>query len=554
VFNVQTGGWIKSDKSSTFWAWTMANYTDSFSLFLSWTMAKKIIVAMNKNLLGGFMNALVMIAVYGIDLFIFVVPRPLRDNTAGFSQAISALTNLVSIFVVAFPFLEHHNVLPDWMDTVFVIAVSTAGTMVMAITGLMSPLIVGSQVIAKLVGVSVSTGGGQGGQILSETFKQLMSRFDKIFLARTKAAAARHVQNVKARAEVNGRAGVDADFLGEARLISHKSMSLLKKHSLHPAYVKRYMVLREGVLKWYKVENMIVDEFEQYDIEPSPQDCELRMVQGAVKKCDFTKDSQFHMTYGECFGLIIEPGITDSEVQPIKKASQRVMFTTEELRDIWFEKLSKIVEATKIAHDVESGSTSLPLQPHVRFCLVVQGNMDDISGVEQHFIDILSNDIAKALEGRQDRLRDMTMKPGPFAGTLAVDMSIPADFCTKDPSLTPLMLFHHLQWQLRTPGSPLMQGRCSRLAIDLKIKDAVAQDGLLTNLVSESGPPSYLNRPAPYSSYEGIRFLSYASKMPMPFPTHFSHYYGCNPCVAARLSSARMSLHRLFAFRNFAGC
>ena len=47
------------------------------------------------------------------------------------------------------------------------------------------------------------------------------------------------------------------------------SMSLVMRHKTHPANAERYMVLHEGVPRWYCVKDMIVDELDQIDIESS---------------------------------------------------------------------------------------------------------------------------------------------------------------------------------------------------------------------------------------------------------------------------------------------
>ena len=84
-----------------------------------------------------------------------------------------------------------------------------------------------------------------------------------MFLGRTKTVAAEQVDNLKTHLEGNG------DPVGEGMLTEYESMSLVKKHKTHPAFAERYMVLREGVLRWYRVKDMIVDELDQIDIESS---------------------------------------------------------------------------------------------------------------------------------------------------------------------------------------------------------------------------------------------------------------------------------------------
>jgi hypothetical protein len=80
------GGWSKQGSEATFWGFLMGAYTGSFSGILTWVLGKKLLNALNKQLLDGSQNAVANIVIFSADFLVFATTRPFADNLVTVSQ------------------------------------------------------------------------------------------------------------------------------------------------------------------------------------------------------------------------------------------------------------------------------------------------------------------------------------------------------------------------------------------------------------------------------------------------------------------------------------
>jgi len=334
-----TGGWVKKDDGAKFWGWLLAAYTDKFLPLISWLLAKKIFNALNKNWLDGKYNAVAHVVIYSVDVVLFVIVRPFRDQTVNLSQILGSISNLLGILAAALPILMPDFV-PDWLNGSLVMMISSAGTAVMAMQALMDPLF-------KLCGTLFAVS-GQAKDKLFTTFMQLRScnvagicssvgtalwvRFQTIFLVRAKTAAASKLNSIK-RAHETGEA--ETGQFNKAAAIKYAGM-VYKKGIYNPSYKKRYLVLRNGILTWYKISDLAINEDEEYDHENSPPMGSWDCTDNTIEKVESTPSSDFHVSVGHAWGFVL----TNTA-----KESKRVMVKVETSRDTWVSRLQLAIDA-----------------------------------------------------------------------------------------------------------------------------------------------------------------------------------------------------------------
>ena len=109
-----------------FWGFLMGAYSDRFWAIAVWVLTKKLFTALTKQMLDGKQNAVANIVIYSIDLLIFVVFRPFRDNVVNYSQILAASSNILGVIIAALPIILPDDMIPSWIS----------GPIVMMITGI----------------------------------------------------------------------------------------------------------------------------------------------------------------------------------------------------------------------------------------------------------------------------------------------------------------------------------------------------------------------------------------------------------------------------------
>jgi len=104
----------------------MGAYSDRFWAIAVWVLTKKLFTALTKQMLDGKQNAVANIVIYSIDLLIFVVFRPFRDNVVNYSQILAASSNILGVIIAALPIILPDDMIPSWIS----------GPIVMMITGI----------------------------------------------------------------------------------------------------------------------------------------------------------------------------------------------------------------------------------------------------------------------------------------------------------------------------------------------------------------------------------------------------------------------------------
>ena len=147
-------------------------------------------------------------------------------------------------------------------------------------------------------------------------------------------------------------------------------------------------------------------------------------------------------------------------MQKVWDAMKRV--TTDKCVTSWLQKSFP-------AMSTAPGMPSAPEIPSVKICITIRKNIREIRGVEDDFIEDVSNDITAAVGGRRDKLDSVLIVAGQEFGTITVDMVLHAGFCMANPTLSPLNIAQNLQKQMFNPWSHLREGWITRYATKLAI-------------------------------------------------------------------------------------
>jgi hypothetical protein len=122
-----------------------------------------------------------------------------------------------------------------------------------------------------------------------------------IMMLRTKAAATRANKTAKAR---NAAERDDFVLLGRAKMITHDGICI-KKGIVAPGYRERYLALRNGELTWYRIEDLVVDEFEAYDVEQSEELGSWHLAANTIQEVESVAGSEYHRQWGDGKGLVV---------------------------------------------------------------------------------------------------------------------------------------------------------------------------------------------------------------------------------------------------------
>ena len=345
------GGWRKQGEEASFWGFLMGAYTDSFWAIFSWVLFKKLLAALNKHLLEGGHNAVVNIVLYTLDLCLFVWKWPFRDNMVNFSQMLAAVSNLMAIIVAALPMLLPENMIPEFIRGPVVMWITIAGTTVLTIAAAFDPLWSALGFVAVIGGrvTSCCNIGGAGGTLIANLRATLWVRFQMICLGRLKTKAADQVKEVHHQARAastavkrgkrarDGTPLTEDEWLIRVRGASYAS-KVRKKGLYNPEYKERYLVLHGGILKWYIISEMVLDEYDQYDWASSKVQGSWSCYGNKVAKIESGDDSYYAEKYGKGFGF---------EVTDEKGKTRRIMVTQEATRDDWVRKLQKLRKVQK---------------------------------------------------------------------------------------------------------------------------------------------------------------------------------------------------------------
>ena len=152
-------------------------------------------------------------------------------------------------------------------------------------------------------------------------------------MGRTKAAAARTVKKAKAR---NAAEHGDYGLLGAAKVVTHGGMCI-KKGAFAPGYKERYLSLRNGWLMWYRIEDLVVDEFENYDVEQSEELGSWHLAGNKIEEVESKAGSEYHRQWGNGKGFVVSNHDSSS--------SRRFMFKQAESRDKWVSKVREVIAA-----------------------------------------------------------------------------------------------------------------------------------------------------------------------------------------------------------------
>ena len=102
----------------------MGAYSDRFWAIAAWVLSKKLFASLTKQMLDGKQNAVANIVLYSIDLLIFIIFRPFRDNVVNFSQILAASSNILGVIIAALPFMLPDDMIPSWISGPIVVMIT----------------------------------------------------------------------------------------------------------------------------------------------------------------------------------------------------------------------------------------------------------------------------------------------------------------------------------------------------------------------------------------------------------------------------------------------
>ena len=232
-------------------------------------------------------------------------------------------------------------------------------------------------------------------------------RFQKIMMARGKAAAARTVQTAKARAAAErGEFGL----LGAAKMITHEG-TCIKKGAFAPGYKERYLVLRNGCLKWYKIEDLAVDEFEAYDVTQSEELGSWHLAGNKIEEVQSTAASEYHRQWGDGTGFVLSNA----------GSSRRFMFKQAKSRDRWVSQLKMVIAALDDAareEDPDVPSVEIAITLNMAMPTVGRGRKHHLKGgpspsrAVDDFKEDLKTDLVLATHGSRDKITITNVREG----------------------------------------------------------------------------------------------------------------------------------------------
>jgi len=345
------GGWGKQGEEASFWGFLMGAYTDSFWAIFSWVLFKKLFAALNKHLLHDAHNAIINIVLYSLDLLVFVFMWPFRDNVVSVSQMLAAAANLMAIVIAALPMLMPENWIPEVIRGPLVMWITIAGTTVLTVAAALDPVwtLLGLAVVLGKQVTSCFNLEGPAGTLLANLQATLSVRFEMICLGRVKTKASqkvnaarqqRRTEEVQAKGGAKGRNGTpltEDEWRQRVRAVTYAS-KVRKQGVYNPEYKERYMVLKDGILSWYLISEIAVDEFDQYDVGNSKARGSLLCFEMRVKAIESGEDSYYSEQYGKGLGF---------ELTDEKNILRRFMVLQEGTRDVWISKLRKLRKIKK---------------------------------------------------------------------------------------------------------------------------------------------------------------------------------------------------------------
>jgi len=107
-----------------FWGFLMGAYSDRFWAIAVWVLTKKLFAALTKQLLDGKQNAVANVIIYSVDLLIFVLFRPFRDNVVNLSQILAASSNILGVVIAALPIMLPEHMIPSWVSGPIVVFIT----------------------------------------------------------------------------------------------------------------------------------------------------------------------------------------------------------------------------------------------------------------------------------------------------------------------------------------------------------------------------------------------------------------------------------------------
>jgi hypothetical protein len=235
-------------------------------------------------------------------------------------------------------------------------------------------------------------------------------------MMRTKVASSATTAHAKHNAARRGNFGL----LGAARMVTHAGICI-KKGVYVPGYHERYLTLRNGWLTWYRLKDLVVDEFEAYDVEQSKEVGSWHLAANDIQEVDSTPGSEYHRQWGDGKGFVVST----------KSGSRRFMFKQAESRDQWVSKLRLVIAGLDDAareEDPDVPSVEIAITLNMAMPTVAHslgGSTPPAQDVDA-FKEQLKTDLVVATSGCRDKIDITDMQQG-LQSSLTVECIIKSE-------------------------------------------------------------------------------------------------------------------------------
>jgi len=122
------------------WSWLISDCKSSTWWFSLWSLARRMIMVANVNLIDGPVNAALSLGIQISDSLLLFCLFPFNSYNANLQQAFGAVTNVLTYFAITLPILSP-SLMPSWLGDMVILALSVVATGVAALTAMVGPVL-----------------------------------------------------------------------------------------------------------------------------------------------------------------------------------------------------------------------------------------------------------------------------------------------------------------------------------------------------------------------------------------------------------------------------
>ena len=125
------------------WSWLISSCKSSTWWFSLWSLARRIIMVANVELIDGPANAILSLGIQILDTLLLCCLFPFNSYEANLHQAFGAVTNVLAYFAIALPIISPGLLpsWPSWLGDMVILALSVVATGTAALFAMVGPVL-----------------------------------------------------------------------------------------------------------------------------------------------------------------------------------------------------------------------------------------------------------------------------------------------------------------------------------------------------------------------------------------------------------------------------